>query len=441
MPDVFGNKTPQEVLLEMREQFRKRTATAQQGGPGAQAGQSLANIFAPAINKTIDTRAARKAEATRLMHTQGMSREQAEAEAKATVGREFAEVRQAKSVQEAGSDMQRFMDGLPPSIPSDMRQAQGMLFMSNRLRSLGLTTQANNMAAQASAAITAAEDRALKVADLKAQTQARIESTESEIAERPFIGTTEFQKNVMKKEQIIAELEDPSSQLTPEERASRMRAKGHLEAKILKDETLVGRTAEDVRGDPVLMRKLFFDISDKEVLLANLNEADAALADLDAFDATVWANWQKDAIAFGEKWFGRTPTETEREFMDRIIEKQGKPSIIAAKIRHSLTGAQMSAFEIQYLTPFLPSPGDSPQQMRAKMRVVKDYTQLDRDIRLQMFQQGLTVPMLERNLNQNIGSFSDPIPSAQTVTPEAQDAAGDYTVDILNAARSQPSQQ
>jgi len=438
MPDAFGNPTPQEVLADMREQFQKRTIIAQQGGPGAQAGQSLANIFAPAIRKTLDTREARQNEATRLMRTQGLTREQATAEAKETIGREFSEVRQAKAVQEAGSEMQRFMDGLPNSIPSDMRQAQGMLFMSNRLRSLGLTTQANNMASQASAAITAAEDRALKIADLKAQTRARQEGTENKIAERPFIGTTEFQKNVMKKEQIIAKLQDPRSQLEPEERESLMRSKGHLEAKILKDETLVGRTAEDVRGDPVLMRKLFFDISDKEVLLANLNEADQALSELDSFDSTVWANWKKDTIAFSEKWFGRTPTETEREFMDRIIEKQGKPSIIAAKIRHSLTGAQMSAFEIQYLTPFLPSPGDSPQQMRAKMRVVKDYTQLDRDVRLQMFQQGLTVPMLERNLHQDVGSFSDPIPSAQTVTPEAADAAGDYTDSILDAARSKP---
>lgn len=437
MPDAFGNKTPQEVLAGFREEnFRRNQLANQSGSTGAQAGQALANIFAPTINKTIDTRAARAAEATRLQKTLGYSKEQADAEARQTIGRDRTEVRQAKSIQEAGSEMQQFMDGLPAAIPSDMRQAQGMLFMSNRLRSLGLTVQANNMAAQASAAITAAEDRALKIKDLKASIRSKDTASEIREAELPFVGATTFLQNVMKKEQIIAQLQDPSSQLEPGEREALMRSKGHLEAKILKDETITGRTAEDVRGDPVLQRKLFLDISDKEVLLANLAEADVALAGLDDFDASVWANYQKDALAFMENWLGRTPDESEREFMDRIIEKQGKPSIIAAKIRHSLTGAQMSAFEIQYLTPFLPSPTDSVQQMRSKMRVVRDYTQLDRDTRLEMFRQGLTIPMLNRNMQSGAGSFDAPLESGETVTPAAIDAAGDYTQSIMDAANS-----
>jgi hypothetical protein len=391
MPDAFGNPTPQEVIQGIQSQSRQSFLQAQQtGSPGVQAGASLAALFGPAIKKTLDTRRARKDEATRLMRTKGLDRAAAEEQAKASIGREHAEVRRARTVQEATLGMQEFMDNLPRSIPLDMRNAQGKLFLSNRMRNMGLTTEANNLALQANEEMAAAEQAQLERDNLKARTRATTAQAAVAEAELPFVGATPFLQNVLQKEQMIARLNDPQSNLTQEGRDSLMRGIGHLEAKILKDETIVGRTEDDVRQDPTLMRKLFNDISDAEVLLANLAEADEALAELDSFDSTVIANWTKDFLGFMEKTFGRKPDEGEREFMNRIIEKQGKPTIIAAKIRHALTGAQMSAFEIVFLTPFLPQPSDSPEVMRGKMEVVRQYTQLDVDTRMAMFQRNIT---------------------------------------------------
>jgi hypothetical protein len=417
MPDALGNATPQEVIAAIQAQRSKNFYQAQaSGNRGVQAGASLAAIFGGPLKTTLDTRRARKDEAARLMKTQGMSEEQAMEEAKATIGRDRAEVRRAKQVQEASQDMQTFMDGLPAHIPTDMRMAQAKLMMSNRMRSMGLTAEANNLSLQAYEEIEAAEQAALERENLKARTRASTASAAKTEAETPFVGATAFMQNVMQKEQIIARLNDPNTQLTPEQRDSLMRAKGHLEAKILKDETITGRTTEDVRNDPVLMRKLFAEVADSQVLINEINAAEEMLGELSAFDSTVFASLGKDFLGFSEKWFGRKPTESEREFMDRIIEKEGKAGIIAAKIRHALTGAQMSAFEIVYLQPFLPGPEDSVEQIRGKMRVIKDYTQIDVDTRMELFRNGLTERFLE-----NAGSGTQsPEQTVADVSPETQ---------------------
>lgn len=391
MPDAFGNLTPNEIRQLMVERQQKHFAQAQaSGNRGVQAGASLAAIFGGTIQKTLDTRKARQAETLRLMKTQGMSREQAEKEAKATVGREFASVRKARQLQDASAEMQEFVNSLDPSIPLDMRMAQGKLMLSNRMRNMGLTTEANNLAQQASAEIVAAEQAQLERENLKARTRASSAQADLAEAELPFVGATAFMENVIQKEQIIAQLQDPNSQLTQEQRESLLRAKGHLEAKILKDETIIGRTKEDVQNDPVLMRKLFSEVADNEVLVANIDESVAMLQDLDNFERTFWAELGVDGLAFMDRWFGRKPTESEQEFIDRVQKKEGKAALVAAKVRHALTGAQMSAFEIVFLEPFLPSPSDSVAEQIAKLRIVREYTQLDTDTRMAMFQQGLT---------------------------------------------------
>jgi hypothetical protein len=173
-----------------------------------------------------------------------------------------------------------------------------------------------------------------------------------------------------------------------------------------------------------LQRKLFNDIADLDVLLARLNEAESALDDLDSFDATRFAQWSTDAIAFAENWLGRTPSESEQQFVDRVVKARGGAAFIAAKIRHSLTGAQMSAFEIKFLTPFLPGPADSKAQMLAKLRTVREYTSLDRDTRVALFQTGDTMLTLMQinnkvpaDVNTNVGHD----------TPETEEAVSDTT--------------
>ncbi len=432
MPDAYGNPTPQEVYAAIQKQSAQNFYRAQAtGDPAVQFGASLAAIFGNPLKTEIDTRRARKAEAARLMKTQGLTEEEAKEEAKASVGRDRAEVRRAKQVQEATGEVQEFIDSLPAEIPLDMRTAQGKLMLSNRMRSMGLTTEANNLATEANNEIIAAQQAALERDNLLSRTEASRASADSSRAsaaktraEMPYVGTTSFQQNVMAKEQIIAQLNDPNTQLTPEQRDSLLRAKGHLEAKIHKDSTIVGRTESDIKNDPVLMRKLFSDISDKQVLLNELHAAEEMLMDLDSFDSSVWAGLTKDFLGFAENYFGRKPSESEREFMDRIIDKEGRPTIIAAKIRHSLTGAQMSAFEIVYLQPFLPSPEDSVQEMVGKMRVIKEYTQLDVDTRMELFRNGLTEKFLS-NAGSGITENKTVTDGEVSLTQSEADAAAD----------------
>ena len=433
MPDAYGNPTPEEVRRAMAEQSQKYFQQAQaSGSAGVRAGASLGAIFGGTIRKTLDTREARKAETERLMKTQGMSREQAEAEAKANVGRDHKEVRQAKKVQEATADMQEFMDSLDPSIPMDLRQAHGKLMLSNRMRSMGLTTEANNLAAQANAEIVAAEQAQLERDNLKARTRASNASAAKSEEELQYVGATSFMQNVIQKERIVAQLQDPNSQLTPEQRQSMMRAKGHLEAKILKDETLVGRTPDDVRADPVLMRKLFADVADNEVLVNNIDSAVSDLQNLDTFEKTFWADVGKDVLGFMERWFGRAPTESEQEFMSRVQTKEGQAALAAAKVRHALTGAQMSAFEIGFLAPFLPDPNDPVATQVNKLRIVREYTQLDTDTRMQLFQQGLTETWLQ-NAGKGVRNnpVNEQVPTSVTTNPSADAAGADAA---LNAA-------
>ena len=431
MPDQFGNPTPQEVVASIQERSRRSFLQAQAtGSPGVQAGASLAAIFGGPIRTTLDTRAARKAEATRLQKVKGISREQAEDEARSTVGRERREVRQARRIQDATTEMQTFMSELDPNIPIDVRQAQGQLFLSNRMRNMGLTTQANQLATSAQNAMLAAETRLAEMEGLRQRTRGAKAGADIAEAELPFVGASTFTQNLLKREQFIGQLNDPNTQLSPFQRESLMRMKGELDAKIYKDGLVIGRTEEDVRNDPTLMRKLFVEVSDAQVLINNIDEAIVQLGDLDSFDSSVWAGYAKDALGAMETWLGRRPTENEREFMERIIEKEGKPTIIAAKIRHALTGAQMSAFEIVFLTPFLPSPSDSPAEMIGKMRVVKEYTQIDVDTRMAMFQMGLTHDSLK-----NAVSTGGPIELGPPPNSDAATAAGDKTIDELIAER------
>jgi hypothetical protein len=439
MPDAFGNPTPLETLQTIRDKNREQFNIAQaSGSPGRQLGSSLGAIFGGSLRKTLETRGARKDETIRLMRTQGLSEEAAREQAKATIGREFSQVRKAKKIEEAQTDMAAFMEDLPDELPEDQRRAAGMLFLSNRMRSMGLVTQANDMATKASIAAQAAEDRALRTRKLKADIAGSELTAEEKARALPFVGASTFMQNVIQKEQIIGKLNDPNSQLSAQDREALMRAKGHLEAKILKDETLVGRTAEDVRNDPVLMRKLFGEVADNQVLVNNIDESMAMLRDLDKLEATAFAGLGKDFLGFAERWFGRKPSETEQQFMERVQAKEGKAALVAAKVRHSLTGAQMSAFEIGFLAPFLPDPADPVSVQISKLRIVREYTQLDTDTRMQLFQQGLTETWLRSAGNgvQN-NPINDELPEAAETSPNADAASADAFLDaaILKAQR------
>jgi|15BtaG_2_1085339.scaffolds.fasta_scaffold19705_2 hypothetical protein len=355
MPDPYGNPTPQELFAANQQQQQTSFARAMQSGSkGAQAGASLAAIFNAPDNAK----------------------------------QQIALERRATATQEAMSEMGSIVDSMPSAVPYDVRQGQGMLLMADRLRRLGLTQEANNLSVQGNAALAAAEKARLERENLKARTAASGAQAARTIAETQYVGMTPHMQNVTTREQLNARLADET--LTAEQRSTIERSMGHLDAKMLKDETITGRTEQDLRNDPVLMRKMFSDLGDNQVLLNNIDGAMTQFENLDTFEKTFWAEAQAGFFGFAEKYFGRETSESEREFMERIQTKKGKSALIAAKVRHALTGAQMSAFEIQYLEPFLPSPDDPVSVAVNKLHIVRDYTQMDTDTRMAMFQAGST---------------------------------------------------
>ena len=426
MPDAFGNPTPREVLAAINQQQSDHLARAQaSGSSGAQAGASLAAIFGGPIRTTLDTRKARQKEAIRLMRTEGISQEEADKRAKDEVGRERAEVREAREIQEANGAMEDFITSLPEEMDPAVKRAQGMLFLASRMRNLGLNSEATAIRLQGHKEMQAAILAQKELRNLEGRTRKTEVETQKLEEELPYVGMTNFNKMVTNKELIQASLEDPNSQMTPAQRASKMRAKGHLEAKILKEETIVGRTETDAAQN---LGPLFKQIGDQNVLLANLDNAEDMLGGLDRFEATGYADITADLIGFGENWLGITPSRDSKEFVQRVTAKTGLPTLIAAKIRHSLTGAQMSAFEIVFLEPFLPSPGDSREVMLSKINVVRQYTNIDRDQRLLMAQSGVTGEWLKSTA---AGQQTDFIENSLPVSDESRASAADVRLQEL----------
>jgi hypothetical protein len=384
MPDAQGFETPQEAQARILKGQRDRLRAGQaSSSSGTQLGASLGAIFGPAIRKSLDTREAREEYAQRLVRDKGIPLEEAREQAKISVGREFKEVRKAQDIQRVQEDLPAIMATKAGSPASKVAQAQ--LEISNRLRSLGMITEANALALQAHQALSLDEEKQLEMADLRAQTAGRLASTEKTRAETEQVGKTTFQKNLEESERIRAVLASEMS-ISEEQKESFERRLGWLDAKMLKDTTITGKTVQDVRSDRTLQRKMFTEFADSSALIASIDNSIEAQEALTPFEATRVGRFKAGFIGFLEQNFARKPTESEQEYIDRIVSARGQQSLVAAKVRHALTGAQMSAFEIQYLEPFLPSPSDSRSVSLAKLKALKKYNQLDQETRMAIFE-------------------------------------------------------
>jgi hypothetical protein len=202
------------------------------------------------------------------------------------------------------------------------------------------------------------------------------------------VGKTGFVNEVAELERLktLAETAD-----TPIERAQAARMAGAMEARITKETHIpevVGRTEFDVTGDKPFVRKQMTEVFDARVLQEQLGLARDHLLGLSPFDASRVAQLGVKGLGFMESWFGRKPSETEGDFIDRVVKAQGGSAFVAAQVRHALTGAQMSQFEIQYLEPFLPAPGDNKTRQLAKLAALEVYTQLGADTRAALLSSG-----------------------------------------------------
>ena len=381
MPDVFGQLTPQEVLQKIREgSAASRQAfadTAAGQSKGGQLGTSLGIIFGGTINKALDTRRDRKTEAARLMKENGLTEDEAKKLAKENIGFGFSKVRDAQKMQKITTSAQEVMAKISPQVGPMRAEAVGKLMVAETMRKLGNTAQATKFSQEAAVLLQTDDARLLELRKLKSEVR---------ISERKeaVVGATSFRQNQLQRENLRGQLALPEK--TDEERERLLVQIGELDSKIEKDSTIVGRSQFDVGNDPVAMRGLFEDFTTDIVLLEGLDLAKGMLTDITAYEASFIGRQEARFRGFLEDKFAIEPTESSKEFMNRVIASRGIPTLVAAKIRHSLTGAQMSQFEIEFLSPFLPGPGDSRQTMLGKIAAVEAYTQQTAEMRLNLIQ-------------------------------------------------------
>ncbi len=376
MPDVFGQETPAEALAKVRLASRDSRAafskTAAGQSAGGQAGTSLGAIFGGTISKGLQTHKDRQTEAKRLMTEQGLTQDQAKAQAKKNVSFGFSSVRKAETMQKIMTSAQEVMAKIAPIVGPLRTQAVGKLMVAESLRKVGKKTEAAVMSQEAAVLLMTDDARLVEKRKLKAV---------ADLAEKNvgLAGTTGFRQNQLQRELLLGQLALPDK--TDEEKERLSVQIGDLDSKILKDKTIVGRSQFDVGNDPVAMRKLFEAFTTDIVLLEGLSLAKLAMNDINAYEASFLGQAEARFRGFLEHKFAIEPSESSKDFMDRVIKSQGIPTLVAAKIRHSLTGAQMSEFEIKFLEPFLPAPNDSKQTVLAKIAAVEAYTQQTAEMR------------------------------------------------------------
>ena len=389
MPDAFGFETPQETQDRIRQRFNDRANAMANLSRGTS--QHITDAFAigtalaPAIERRRDTVAARKDEALRLQQEEGYSRKEAKELARESIDSDFAGSREARRLKVAATDsFQLVEDYVEQGMDRKLAQSEGLLNYAVTLRRMGLPGKANEVSIRAVEMRTEREAELAEVEAGKAGLRATRASADLSEAKIGDVGQTQFTRLLSQREAVIARLENPDTK--PEARPGLMRMRGALDAKVLRDTAISLSDADLKLLDRTALRGQVEDLANNEVLLANLGMAEEALDNVTFFESSFLGKARRDLLGFLETTFGREPSESDSDFINRLQAREAIPTIIAAEIRHALTGAQMSEFEIVYLTPFLPAPGDSISQTRAKINAFRAYTKLDSDTRTAMIE-------------------------------------------------------
>lgn len=426
MPDIFGFPTPEEVRAQTSEQSRvRRTEALRSSNDPEFRGGVGAGVLLQGLGTFLGTRNARKQEAAKLQE-QGVSADVAQERAKAKIPYGNAQVRKAARMQPIADEANSLMDAmLADGVHMDRARGVNMLLAAGKLKAAGFRTEAANMRAAGMQVLKQYEIDAAEMANLKARTRASAASAAKTEAELPTVGMTPFEKNIYNKERVQAMLDDPDSEMTPQERQQAIEHVQHLEGKILKDQYIrpvTGRTEWDMRTDATFMRDQLKQYVNDSLRVSQLDDAIKLIDATDLDDMSKIAGLYKGFIGFTEGWLGLEPTEDQKAFLQRFTDAKARPTIIAAMVRHALTGAQMSHFEIKYLEPFLPAPGDNKTTMLAKLRAVREYTQLDVDKRLEL----ISNPYLTAQF-----FVGGPGASAGGSTEEVLPGTGDSALDSL----------
>lgn len=419
MPDAYGQETPQEVQARIRQQFRDTNTIVQNSAawqsPGVQAGNALSMIFGGTIRAGLETRSARKSEAQRLAET-GVSMEEARQMAKQNIPFGTDELRKAKRIQtitkEASAQQEAAISAGENAVYA---QADATLILASRLRQQGFHSEATAMTTQAMELRNAEEKRIAEMENLKARTFASNAAGQSSLAGAEQAGQTTFTKLVRAREIVQAQLDTTDD---PDTIRMLERMLGRYDAKIDKEVTITGTTEHDPSNLSTAGRnKQATEIIEGKVLSDALGHLENKLVKLDGdFAASYFGNMSARALGAAEQYLGRELTQSDQEFIDEVMSKQGGAALIAADIRHSLTGAAMSPAEAVFLEPFLPLPSDSRGVMLSKVRLLKEYTNLDVETRQTMLDMDKDEAAIRMG---QLGAMAESVRKAVPTTPAA----------------------
>jgi hypothetical protein len=252
----------------------------------------------------------------------------------------------------------------------DVEQAQALTMVqtARRLRQLGYTTEAGQLYNRGLESLKAHRDTVM--------------TREKMIRETENIGDTGLVNE--QEERAILEAQLASGDLDEATAYDTERRIGEIDASILKRIAIVGRSPTDLATDKTLMRQQMSDHIADNLLLSRLDQAQAILNETDPSEVSRIAQLDASFSGFLQGWFGFDLSLTQEQNIQKIVNQRGSTSLVAAKIRHSLTGAQMSQFEIQYLEWFLPSPGDPLTTQRAKLSLIRRFIMSDINTRMRM---------------------------------------------------------
>jgi len=261
----------------------------------------------------------------------------------------------------------------------DRARAVSGLQTARRLKQLGFTAEAQAMYKTSLDAFNTDTDTTLA----RDKMTVDIENTLSTIDQRGDTTLIDVQEE---RSLLEAEFETGTADgsMSDVEGRDVQRKLGELDSWIDKHLTTTGRTEADLLSDPSFTRKQMGEHFEDNLLLARLDVATQMLGAVTSEDVALLARGEAAFVGFMQGTFGFDPTESQQQNIDNIVNQRGSVSLVAAKIRHALTGAQMSQFEIQYLEPFLPAPGDSLGRQQAKLRLIRRFIMSDINTRMNL---------------------------------------------------------
>ena len=326
MPDQFGFATPEEQLALQTEQMRERALiNSRSPSAGVQVGQSLANIFAPAINRRLGNPAVSRAEALNNI------------------------------TSNAGQVME---DLVSEGVSPDKARATAMLSTARKLRRAGFKNEASILSQQAGELAQKAEVDALNLRKLKADVaQEEFEVDSLGAPEPPQDAIIRLQDE---RDSLVAQL-----QQNPEN-GTIARRLAELQAKIDKDITLVGRTETDAEALGLAQPT----INDLE---SSLLESGNVLLGLEAAGAgfnpaflTIPGQLTAGLTNLAEKLTLPVPDEQKRFAIEYAAFAADSMDGLSRYIKE-ITGAQMSELEAERLRKGFPDvERDGPSKFLAK---------------------------------------------------------------------------